>query len=82
MGIMGNNFAQTTPLKLALENFPPFQNRCRKKPANVMVLSRSHYDEIECIFGNIASLQSLYKEVKMSQLVRRQVKPLISSDQV
>ena len=30
MGIMGNNFAQTTPLKLALENFPPFQNRCRK----------------------------------------------------
>ena len=50
-------------------------------PPSVMGLSSSHYDE-KSIFCNIASLQIFLWEVEMSQLVRRQVKPLISSDQV
>ena len=41
----------------------------------------SLYDE-SALFCNIASLQSLHEVIIMSQLVRRQVKPLISSDQV
>ena len=73
----------TTTTSLALENFPPFQNRCRQKLDHPVwwAFPVLIYDE-KSIFCNIASLQIFLWEVEMSQLVRRQVKPLISSDQV
>jgi len=46
----------------------------------MMVFSSSHCDENLCIFATLY-LAEFDKEVSMSQLVRRQVKPLISSDQ-
>ena len=74
------NFVHLHTNKTCTIEFLPFQNRCRKSsvwwPFSVLIIWR------ECIFCNIASLQSLYEVIIMSQLVRRQVKPLISSDQV
>ena len=69
-----------TPTKLAPLNFSHSRTDAEKVQCDDH-FQFSLYDE-SALFCNIASLQSLHEVIIMSQLVRRQVKPLISSDQV